>query len=335
MAKIKLLPGFRFHPTPVELVVYFLKRKMMGKKLCDGVIAELDIYKYAPWDLPEMSCLRTGELEWYFFCQREKKYGSGSRMKRATEKNGYWKSTGNDRAVRHNNQTVGMIKTLIFHTGKSPHGQRTNWVMHEHRLEDKDLADKGIAQDSYVVCKVFQKEGPGPRNGALYGRPFNEDDWDEEELGMPCAASSSQVPILPKISDGSVPNDNDPPASGCIGVASSSCLSGSMPSPGTGNPSDPYDQAVNNDDDDIERLLENVRDDNLFEVYLFTPPMQLDENITEGAPLGDFFEGLEDYLAVFSSGQNIEFSPNKMATSGDAGSSDNLYFLELTDLDSP
>lgn len=44
--------GVRFHPTGVELVVYFLKRKVMGKKICDGFIAELDIYKYAPWDLP-------------------------------------------------------------------------------------------------------------------------------------------------------------------------------------------------------------------------------------------------------------------------------------------
>lgn len=93
----------------------------------------------------DKSCLRTGELEWYFFCPLEKKYGSGSKMKRATEI-GYWKATGKDRVVQHNNRTVGMIKTLIFHTGKSPRGERTDWVMHEHRLEDKDLADKGIAQ---------------------------------------------------------------------------------------------------------------------------------------------------------------------------------------------
>lgn len=326
----KLIPGFRFHPTGVELVVYFLKRKVMGKKFCDGVIAELDIYKYAPWDLPDMSCLRTGELEWYFFCSREKKYCSGSRMKRATEI-GYWKATGQDRVVRHNNQTVGKIKTLIFHTGKSPHGKRTDWVMHEHRLEDKDLADKGIAQDSYVVCKVFQKEGRGPRNGAQYGRPFNEEDWDGEELGIPCAALSAPLPILPMTSDGSVPNDNDLYAVGCIGLASTSCLSGSMPSPGTANPSEPNEKAVNNDDDDILSMLEIFKEDNLFE-KVDNPGL---ENIAEGAALDGFFEGLEDYMAGFFSGQITGFGTNEMATTGDVGSFDNLDFLELIDLDPP
>jgi len=75
-------------------------------------------------------------------------------MKRATEI-GYWKATGRDRVVQHNHKTVGMIRTLIFHKGKSPKGERTNWVMHEHRLEDKDLADKGIAQVSFYSLIIM------------------------------------------------------------------------------------------------------------------------------------------------------------------------------------
>jgi hypothetical protein len=95
--------------------------------------------------LSDKSYLQNGDLEWYFFCPIEKKYGSGGRLNRATEI-GFWKATGKDRAVQHKNQTVGMIKTLIFHTGKAPRGDRTDWVMHEYRLEDKDLADRGIVQ---------------------------------------------------------------------------------------------------------------------------------------------------------------------------------------------
>ncbi|TKY73838.1 NAC domain-containing protein 82 [Spatholobus suberectus] len=234
MAETKLIPGFRFHPTDVELVEYFLKRKVQGRKFPFEIIAELDLYKYAPWDLPDMSLLKTGDLEWYFFCPRGKKYLTGGRMNRATEA-GYWKTTGKDRAIEHKNQVVGMIKTLVFHIGKAPKGDRTDWVMHEFRLDDKDLADKRVLQDSYVICRVFQKEGPGPRNGAQYGKPFNEEDWDTEEetdsvQRVPVAAVSAPLPIQPSESHISVANDIHPTPSGCVGFPSVSCVSELMPS---------------------------------------------------------------------------------------------------------
>lgn len=40
-----------------------------------------------------------------------------------------------------------------------------------------------IVQDSYVLCKVFQKSGPGPRIGEQYGAPFNEEDWEDSIEG--------------------------------------------------------------------------------------------------------------------------------------------------------
>lgn len=51
MAQTSLPPGFRFHPTDVELVSYYLKRKIMGKKHIVDAIAEVDLYKFPPWDL--------------------------------------------------------------------------------------------------------------------------------------------------------------------------------------------------------------------------------------------------------------------------------------------
>lgn len=95
------------------------------------------------FSFPDKSCWESGDLKWYFFCPREKKYRNGNRIQRATE-GGYWKTTGKDRSVLYSGEVVGWIKTLIFHTGRAPRGDRTNWVMHEYRLEDQGLADRGV-----------------------------------------------------------------------------------------------------------------------------------------------------------------------------------------------
>ncbi|KAI3470522.1 hypothetical protein Pfo_027185 [Paulownia fortunei] len=176
-------PGFRFHPTDEELVRYYLRRKIFGKAFRLDAISEIDIYKAEPWDLPYMSKLKTRDLEWYFFSVLDKKYGNGARTNRATEK-GYWKTTGKDRAVYHKTQIVGMKKTLVYHSGRAPKGQRTNWVMHEYRLADLELETAGITQDAFVLCRVFQKSGSGPKNGEQYGAPFVEEEWDDDELEL-------------------------------------------------------------------------------------------------------------------------------------------------------
>lgn len=199
MAKTSLPPGFRFHPTDVELTVYYLKRKLLGKHLRCNAITEIDLYKFAPWDLPgtgteqvhlflynwepegshrciicftcsigspacfylavdimccdgllslvlllaEKASLESNDLVWYFFCPRDRKYSSGLRTNRSTGV-GYWKATGKDRPVVYNSRTVGMKRTLVFHLGKPPRGDRTDWVMYEYRLEDEELAASGV-----------------------------------------------------------------------------------------------------------------------------------------------------------------------------------------------
>ncbi|KZV55311.1 NAC domain-containing protein 78-like [Dorcoceras hygrometricum] len=212
-----LAPGFRFHPTDEELVRYYLRRKVCGKSFLMDAISDIDIYKAEPWDLPCMSKLKTRDLEWYFFGMLDRKYGNGSRTNRATKK-GYWKTTGKDRAVYHKAVIVGMKKTLVYHNGRAPNGQRSNWVMHEYRLTDLELERAGISQisgvvdarvsryhsyknmsapmpsrearfcaqaqaeDAFVLCRVFQKSGSGPRNGEQYGAPLVEEEWEDEEL---------------------------------------------------------------------------------------------------------------------------------------------------------
>ncbi|EYU39671.1 hypothetical protein ABFS82_06G183400 [Erythranthe guttata] len=186
-----LAPGFRFHPTDEELVRYYLRRKVCGRGFRFDAISEIDIYKAEPWDLPSFSKLRSRDLEWYFFSVLDKKYGNGSRTNRATEK-GYWKTTGKDRAVYHRTQVVGMKKTLVYHSGRAPKGLRSNWVMHEYRLIDMELEKAGIVQDAFVLCRVFQKSGSGPKNGEQYGAPFMEEEWEDEEWA-PKSESAEEV----------------------------------------------------------------------------------------------------------------------------------------------
>lgn len=45
-------PGFRFHPTDEELVLYYLKRKICCKRHRLDVVTETDVYKWDPEDLP-------------------------------------------------------------------------------------------------------------------------------------------------------------------------------------------------------------------------------------------------------------------------------------------
>jgi hypothetical protein len=136
------LPGFRFHPTEEELLDFYLKNMVVGKKLRFDVIGFLNIYHHNPWDLPGLS--KVGEREWYFFVPRDKKHGSGGRPNRTTEK-GFWKATGSDRKIvtlSDPKRIIGLRKTLVFYEGRAPRGSKTDWVMNEYRLPDNSRLPK-------------------------------------------------------------------------------------------------------------------------------------------------------------------------------------------------
>ncbi|KAF4377161.1 hypothetical protein G4B88_009153 [Cannabis sativa] len=172
-------PGFRFYPTDEELVLYYLKRKICGKKLRLNVIGETDVYKFEPEELPGMSILKTGDRQWFFFSPRDRKHPNGARSNRGT-KHGYWKATGKNRSITSTTRSVGVKKTLVFYKGHAPQGERTDWVMHEYTLDEEELKRCQNLQDYYALYKVFKKSGLGPKNGEQYGAPFREEEWNAD-----------------------------------------------------------------------------------------------------------------------------------------------------------
>ncbi|KAK9080434.1 hypothetical protein SSX86_000192 [Deinandra increscens subsp. villosa] len=151
-----LPPGFRFHPTDEELITHYLIKKVLDNTFSAKAIGEVDMNRIEPWQLPGLA--KMGEKEWYFFCLRDKKYPTGLRTNRATEA-GYWKATGKDKEIFRGKSLVGMKKTLVFYKGRAPKGEKTNWVIHEFRLEGRSSVQTlpKSSKNEWVICRVFHK----------------------------------------------------------------------------------------------------------------------------------------------------------------------------------
>ncbi|RDX82821.1 NAC transcription factor 25, partial [Mucuna pruriens] len=202
-----LPPGFRFHPTDEELVVHYLKRKAASSPLPVAIIADIDLYKFDPWELPSKATF--GDHEWYFFSPRDRKYPNGARPNRAAT-SGYWKATGTDKPIltSDGHLKVGVKKALVFYGGKPPKGVKTNWIMHEYRLVDDlynstskpplaahDPPNKknSLRLDDWVLCRIYKKS-----NTTTMPRPLLME--HEEELSM--------ENMLPTMSTLSMANNN-------------------------------------------------------------------------------------------------------------------------------
>ncbi|XP_022843983.1 NAC domain-containing protein 37-like [Olea europaea var. sylvestris] len=152
-------PGFRFHPTDEELVGYYLRKKVASQKIDLDVIRDIDLYRIEPWDLKDKCRIGYEEQnEWYFFSHKDKKYPTGTRTNRATMA-GFWKATGRDKAVYLKTKLIGMRKTLVFYKGRAPNGQKTDWIMHEYRLESEENGPP--QEEGWVVCRAFKKRITG------------------------------------------------------------------------------------------------------------------------------------------------------------------------------
>ncbi|KAK8954818.1 NAC transcription factor 25 [Platanthera zijinensis] len=156
-------PGFRFHPTDQELISHYLRKKItFSLPPTSNIMAEINLYKFNPWELPEKAFF--GEKEWFFFSPRDRKYPNGVRPNRAAG-SGYWKATGTDKPILAADgiQCIGVKKALVFYMGRPPKGTKTEWIMHEYRLLDSAMPFQAQRQkdsmrlDDWVLCRVKQK----------------------------------------------------------------------------------------------------------------------------------------------------------------------------------
>ncbi|CAH8310700.1 unnamed protein product [Eruca vesicaria subsp. sativa] len=212
-------PGFRFHPTEEELLQYYLRKKISNIKIDLDVIRDVDLNKLEPWDIQEMCKIgTTPQNDWYFFSHKDKKYPTGTRTNRATTV-GFWKATGRDKIIYSNGDRIGMRKTLVFYKGRAPHGQKSDWIMHEYRLDENVLVSSsnldddvtletcevigGGGDEGWVVCRVFMKKSlcktvvsSPPRS--MKTPPFNEETIEQflEVMGQSCKEETILDPFL-------------------------------------------------------------------------------------------------------------------------------------------
>ncbi|KAG0576529.1 hypothetical protein KC19_5G087200 [Ceratodon purpureus] len=187
VAQLPLPPGFRFWPTDEELVWHYLRKKADSEPFQLSIIAEVDLYKFDPWDLPERALF--GEKEWFFFSPRDRKYPNGARPNRAAA-SGYWKATGTDKPIFMSrggpgmHGKVGVKKSLVFYRGRAPKGDKTNWIMHEYRLADGVAPSAhhhrrgSLRLDDWVLCRIYEKSTHAQRAG-------HEHDMDSMLASLP------------------------------------------------------------------------------------------------------------------------------------------------------
>ncbi|XP_059651114.1 NAC domain-containing protein 104-like isoform X2 [Cornus florida] len=149
---VNLPPGFRFCPTDEELVVHFLHRKAALLPCHPGVIPDLDLYPFDPWEL-EGKAMAEGN-KWYFFSRRTRTRITGS---------GYWKPLGDDESIISKaGKTVGMKKCYMFYIGEPPAGDKTNWIMQEYRLSDSGSSSRSTSKrrgNSKIVSTMIIENG--------------------------------------------------------------------------------------------------------------------------------------------------------------------------------
>ncbi|WOL03552.1 hypothetical protein Cni_G12272 [Canna indica] len=76
-----------------------------------------------------------------------------------------------------------MRKTLVFYKGRAPNGLKTDWIIHEYRLQSSE--NEPTQEEGWVVCRAFRKASSNQRpNHSNFGHDNN---YCENTNYMPCS----------------------------------------------------------------------------------------------------------------------------------------------------
>ncbi|KAF7819374.1 NAC domain-containing protein 83-like [Senna tora] len=118
---IKLPIGYRFCPTDEELVIHYLKRKVLSHPLPASVIPDFDVFRTHPSSLPGVG---DSKEKRYFFSRR--------------------------------NGTVAREMWMLV-VAKHSHLTKTHWVMHELSLQTPSHPLFQMVVADWAVYRIFQR----------------------------------------------------------------------------------------------------------------------------------------------------------------------------------
>lgn len=156
----------------------WLDRYNRGFSLPHNVVADMTPFQDHPSNLPEGI--------WYLVDANEKK----------DSVYGFWKDKGEACKIYSNSSIFGWRVSLEYFEGQAPHGQRTDWLMHEHKITQKELCYKDKPNESRSLCKVF-----------LYKASISENESHSSQNGKTVVGSKpiiTSASIMPDINSTSL-----------------------------------------------------------------------------------------------------------------------------------
>ncbi|XP_038682691.1 NAC domain-containing protein 37-like [Tripterygium wilfordii] len=159
--EIMLPLGYRFVPEDHELILFFLHKKILDRKISVNIIRDIDLYNHDPHELSEDE-FKHGRMnnEAYYFTQIDPEYTTKSSQRRST-KSGFWRTIEEDEEIVHEEEVIGFKKTLVFHWRSNERRDWSSpWLMHEYRVNPESSQIESLDEtarekmDRYVLCRI-------------------------------------------------------------------------------------------------------------------------------------------------------------------------------------